>query len=51
MVRFEVPRQSLFGVLHDGRLLFASPGDHLSRDWLRRRGFVADAPPADDERR
>jgi hypothetical protein len=51
LVWFEVPRQALFGVLHDGRLLFASLGDHMARDWLRRRGFVADAPTADDERR
>lgn len=39
-VEFDVPHQCLFGVLHEGRLLFASLGPDLSEDFLRRRGFV-----------
>ena len=46
LVRFEVPRQWLFGVLHEGRLLYASLGEHLSIDYMRRRGFVDDEPAA-----
>lgn len=51
LVEFEVLHQWLFGVLHEGRLLFASLGPHLSRDFLRRRGFVpdADSPPLDGD--
>lgn len=45
LVQFDVPRQLLFGVLHDGKLLYASLGDDLALDFLRRRGFTGDSPP------
>lgn len=41
LVEFEVPGVVLFGVLHDGRLLFASAGEHAARHFLRVRGFRA----------
>ncbi len=44
LVEFDVPRELLFGVVEDNRLIFASLGDDLCIDFLRRRGFVAEAP-------
>jgi len=43
LLEFKVPYTLLFGVLHEGRLIFSSAGDELSLDFLQRRGFTADA--------
>jgi hypothetical protein len=40
LLEFDMPATGLFGVLHEGTLIFASGGDELSRDFLQRRGFV-----------
>jgi hypothetical protein len=50
LLQFHVPRKWLFGVVHQGKLVFASLGPHMSRDYLRRRGFVAAAAPSASDR-
>ena len=46
LLQLKVPRWWLVVVAHEGRLQYASGGDHMSRHWLKVRGFVPDADPA-----